>query len=96
MAQRIGIAPVGEHTYRVTLQGFSAVTRHRVTVPQDLLTDVGLSPGDDERLVRASFEFLLERETAATILAAFDLEAIGGYFPEYVATMRNRLGRIPS
>jgi hypothetical protein len=38
---------------------------------------------DPERLVRVSFEFLLEREPASSILAEFDLSDIARYFPEY-------------
>jgi hypothetical protein len=36
-----------------------------------------------EELVRASFEFLLQREPPASILADLDLSAIERYFPEF-------------
>ncbi len=36
-----------------------------------------------ERLVEASFAFLLEREPRESILGTFDLSAISRYFPEY-------------
>jgi hypothetical protein len=41
--------------------------------------------------VRASFEFLLEREPASAILRRFDLDVIGQYFPDYLGTIRSRL-----
>ena len=41
--------------------------------------------------MRASFEFLLEREPPSSILGRFDLDIIGRYFPEYADTMRTRL-----
>ena len=53
---------------------------------------VGLSPEEirrygrgrsPEQLVRASFEFLLEREPPAAILPRFDLAEIERYFPEF-------------
>ena len=66
-------------------------TEHRVTVaPTEL---VRLDPGaaDPERLVRAAFAFLLEREPAASILRSFDLPVIGNYFPAWEADVRGRL-----
>ena len=47
---------------------------------------------DLERVVRVSFEFLLEREPAASILPEFSLDVIGRYFPEYEDELPRRLG----
>ncbi len=52
------------------------------------LADKGTSP---EVLIRASFEFLLEREPASSILSNFELSIIQNYFPEYEDMMRNKL-----
>jgi hypothetical protein len=42
------------------------------------------APGSTaEELLEASFEFLLEREPASSILARFALPVIERYFPEY-------------
>lgn len=68
------------------------VSEHTVTVsPGDLGR---LAPGADEPtvLVRASFEFLLEREPPTSILRTFQIDAIGRYFPEYESEIRQRLG----
>ena len=45
-----------------------------------------------EQLVRTSFEFLLEREPASSILRTFSLDIISQYFPDYPAQIRTRLG----
>lgn len=79
----ISITPVDERTYDVTVGGTS---HHRVTVP----TQFG--DGDLERIVRISFEFLLEREPASSILPEFSLDVIARYFPEYDDEMPRRLG----
>ena len=66
-------------------------TEHRVTVaPGDVAR---LDPGaaDPERLIRAAFAFLLEREPASSILRSFDLPVIGNYFPAWEADVRARL-----
>jgi hypothetical protein len=49
-----------------------------------------LGAPDTATLVRASFEFLLEREPVGSILSRFDLAEIAGYFPEWRAQMRSR------
>jgi hypothetical protein len=58
-----------------------------VSVPERL----EFEGADPERLVRASFAFLLEREPASSILAEFELSDIGRYFPEYWDELPRRL-----
>lgn len=65
-------------------------TIHRVTVPLSLMETLGVGPLQEDGLVRASFEFLLEREPASSILAEFELDVIGRYFPEYLTAVRAR------
>ena len=79
----IAIVPAGERCYDVTVDGAS---RHRVSVP------ARFGDEDVERVVRVSFEFLLEREPASAILPEFSLDVIGRYFPEYEAELTRRLG----
>ena len=64
----IATAAAGERCYDVTVDG---VSRHRVSVPMRFGNE------DVERVVRVSFEFLLEREPASAILAEFSLDVIG-------------------
>jgi hypothetical protein len=67
-------------------------TRHVVTVTAADLARWG--GGDKEQdvedLVRRSFDFLLEREPASSILRTFDLSVIGRYFPEYDRLFKGR------
>ncbi|MGI9098770.1 MAG: hypothetical protein ACR2H2_09830 [Solirubrobacteraceae bacterium] len=78
----ITVTPLSGRAYEVTVDGTS---RHRVTVP------VRFGDEDLERVVRASFEFLLEREPASSILGEFSLDVIGRYFPEYEDELPRRL-----
>jgi len=61
---------VDSHIYRVTLTNgyYFQLTGGKIT-PQEL--------------VKQSFEFLLAREPASSILGQFDLKLINTYFPEY-------------
>lgn len=66
-------------------------TEHTVTVSPASLERWGGGSGqeDVEDLVRRSFEFLLEREPATSILRRFDLSVIETYFPEYDEMFRS-------
>ena len=77
----------------VTVGDDAGATTHEVVVMSEVLGR--LAPGDLEptSLVRASFEFLLDREPRESILRAFELPVIGRYFPEWEAEVGNRLAR---
>ena len=66
-------------------------TGHVVTVPEDFVLDLGLPDTEPERIVRESFQFLLEREPPGSILREFSLSDITRYFPEYPDELRRRL-----
>ena len=69
-----------------------AGTSHDVSVPARFAASLGCDHVAPEELVRASFEFLLEREPATSILRKFSLDVISQYFPGYPAEIRARLG----
>jgi hypothetical protein len=90
-AAQITVESSGGAVYRVIVKQGRSETRHEVTVTPD---DVGrYSPGTTpERLLEASFEFLLEREPATSILSRFALPVIERYFPEYPRVIRQMVG----
>lgn len=87
---KIDITQTAPSEYEVAVEA-DGVTRHHIRVNQRLRDQLGLPADEDQRLVRESFEFLLEREPAAAILGEFDLDVISRYFPEYETEIRNRL-----
>ena len=86
-ATRISVESSGGSVYRVVVTQGKNATRHDVTVtPEDVAR---YAPGTTpERLLEASFEFLLEREPASSILSRFALPVIERYFPEYPRVIR--------
>jgi hypothetical protein len=66
----------------VSVHGDGSMTHHRVKLPQAMLEALAPS-ATPEALVRASFEFLLEREPKESILREFEISVIGFYFPDY-------------
>ena len=70
-------------------------TRHTVSVAAGTLARLAPGAGTPDELVRASFEYLLEREPRESILRTFDLPIIERYFPGYEAEVRSRLAPDP-
>ncbi len=74
----------------MTIEQGQSKTTHEVAVsPLELARYGGKST--TERLVEASFEFLLEREPKESILRSFNLSDIEHYFPEYPKQIRQLL-----
>ena len=77
----------GAWTCAVRVRDGESSTDHEVVVDEiDLPPQLdGADVPDVERLVEASFRFLLEREPKESILRRFDLAVIRRYFPDYPA-----------
>ena len=69
--------------FRVTVQDTESQTIHEVTATSSDLQRYGGESSSPERLIKASFEFLLEREPKESIFRSFALPVIEQYFPEY-------------
>ncbi len=85
------MSPMGPHQFGVQVTEGDTTTSHQVTVPESLLDDLNLVDVDEERVVRESFEFLLEREPATSIQKEFSLDVISRFFPEYSEELSRRL-----
>ena len=86
----IRVTRSGETTFRVEVKEGSSRTVHEVTGTGADIRRYGgqVSP---ERLIDASFQFLLEREPKESILRTFALPVIKRYFAEYPTEIRKRL-----
>lgn len=87
----IVVNSTGAREFQVRVRDQDSETSHDVTVPERLIEELGLAEDDLERVVRESFEFLLEREPPASIMAEFSLDVISRYFPEYEEELSGRL-----
>ena len=86
----VDVTALGDNRYRVEVADRAGVSRHEVTASPADVERLGGGAGA-ERLIAASFEFLLEREPKESILSRFDLPVIGRYFPGYEREIRSRL-----
>ena len=78
----IEVQRVDDKTFRVVVEEAST-TVHTVTLESAYYQKLTAGKVTPEALISKSFEFLLERESNASILRSFELPVIGHYFPEY-------------
>ena len=78
----ITVEPASSGSFRVTVTENGSSTTHEVTASAADLDQLE-SGGTHEKLIEASFRFLLDREPKESILRRFDLSVISRYFPEY-------------
>jgi hypothetical protein len=80
----LDIRAAGAHRYDATVTAEDGTpTEHTVHVPPELLVELGVTEAQEPLLVRASLLYLLERESASSVLADFSLGDIAQYFPGY-------------
>jgi hypothetical protein len=91
MPAKIEVEKLDASHFRVRVIEVASETAHQVTLdPKDYAKLAGATV-EPEKLIRKSFEFLLEREPKESILSRFDLSVIGRYFPEYEREIKKRL-----
>jgi len=79
----IKVKKENDQLFHVTVEEKDSTSEHTVNLEDTYyqkLTDGKISK---EKLIRKSFDFLLEREPKEAILSEFDLKIINHYFPEY-------------
>ena len=80
-------------TCSVTLrEGGLDISNHHVRVWVSDLERLSPYASEPTALVKASFAFLLERESPQMINRSFDLLDIARYFPEYESSIRRATG----
>ena len=85
------VVPMAPGEFGVEVEEGDEVTGHKVRLPQAFLDDLLLAGVDEELIVRETFDFLLEREPATSILPEFSLADVSRYFPEFPEELQRRL-----
>ena len=85
------VLPMAPGEFGVEVTEGHEVTGHKVRLPPAFLDDLLLTEVDEEQIVRETFDFLLEREPATSILAEFSLDDVSRYFPEFPEELQRRL-----
>jgi len=91
VAARIEVEKVDTSLFRVRVIEAGTESTHQVTLDMKDYARLAGAIVEPEKLIRKSFEFLLEREPKESILGRFDLSVISRYFPEYEREIKKRL-----
>lgn len=75
----------------VTVRGDGRASYYTVSVSQEAYETLTGGRVPLEALVRAAFEFLLERESQAAIMPVFDILTPQRYFGDYTRALQNAL-----
>ena len=78
--------------FEVVLPAPKGDTHYQVTMSSADFEQLSGGRATPEGCVRAAFQFLLDREPAASILRRFDISVIGRYFPEFRPEFPRYLG----
>jgi len=76
-------------SYQVKVTEGSSHKNYRVQVPEGLYQKLTGGKISQEDCVKASFRFLLDRESKESILSSFELPVISQYFPEFEREFKN-------
>ena len=85
------VVPMARGEFGVEVTEGKEITGHKVRLPAGFLDDLLLGDVDQELIVRETFDFLLEREPATSILSEFSLVDVSRYFPEFPEELQRRL-----
>ena len=69
--------------FEVVVREANGESRHHVTMDRKTCERLSGGGHTPERLLDASFRFLLDREPKESILRRFDITVISRYFPEF-------------
>jgi len=89
--EKISVNRVTDSKFRVIVKGNKDATEHLVTLDDKYWKELTEAHVKQEILIKKSFEFLLERESASSILSEFNLSLIEKYFPEYPQKIKEYL-----
>jgi hypothetical protein len=85
------VVSMAPREYGVEVEEGHETTAHKVRLPEGFLDDLMLTGVDEERIVKETIDFLLEREPHTSILPEFSLEDVSRYFPEFPEELQRRL-----
>jgi len=79
-----------EQEFLVTIKERDSKTEHTVILDDGYYQKLTNKKITKEKLIKKSFEFLLEREPKESILSKFNLKIIKNYFPVFEEKLRKQ------
>ena len=85
----IEIKKKSDKEFMVSVEEGETRTDHTLTLDDAYYEYLTKGEISKEKLIKRSFEFLLERESKESILSKFDLKVIKNYFSDYEEKIKN-------
>jgi hypothetical protein len=89
--QSCAVEDLGEHAFLVRFPGGEEPVESRILGSAEVLAQLGLPDVDELRVVRATAEFLVERQLAIDLPAVIDLDDVVAGYDDYLDDVRLRL-----
>lgn len=89
--ENVTVTPLGPGRAGVQIADDSRILSYVVSVPPEVVDQLDLGGIETVDIVRETFNFLLEREPATSIMKQFSLDVVPTYFPEFYEELAARL-----
>jgi hypothetical protein len=91
MSERLQVEPAGGHDYLVQVRENEETIEFRIRATPAVLSQLGVSHGQEMRVVAATAALLTERQLAADLPPVVDLDDVVAAYDDYLGELGGRL-----
>ncbi|MGO4618049.1 hypothetical protein AB4305_31425 [Nocardia sp. 2YAB30] len=92
MPEHLSVEFVIDHEYRVRIGNGGDTMESEFVVDPDVLTELGLDPSDERRIVEHTARFLADHQPVIDFPALVYLDEVAAAYRDYPDELRRRLG----
>jgi hypothetical protein len=93
MADELRMESLGEHRFLLTSRDSDELVEVQVYADPAVVKRIGLEGVDEQRVIRAAADFLLERQRADELPGKVDLDDVVAAYDGFIDDMRERVSR---
>jgi hypothetical protein len=93
MADELRMESLGEHRFLLTSRDSDELVEIQVYADPAVVKRIGLEGVDEQRVIRAAADFLLERQRADELPGKVDLDDVVAAYDGFIDDMRERVSR---
>ena len=93
MTRQLHVEPLGNHDYLVRVSEGQERVDILIQASPDVVRRPGFGGFAEARIVEATAEFLIERQFAADLPQALDLDDVAAAYDSYLSELEQRLSR---
>lgn len=93
MADKLRMESLAEHRFLLTCSEADELVEIQVYAEPSVVERIGLDGVDEQRIVRATADFLLERQRADELPGKIDLDEVVAAYDGFIDDIQRRIGR---